>query len=81
MSEFIQKRPLVVFFALVVVNMFLLSVQVRNQEGRILLRSWGLQIFSPLASALHFQLIQGGRLDRFRSFPTGRPRNSYWKLI
>ncbi len=54
MSEFIQKRPLVVFFVLVVVNMFLLSVQVRNQEGRILLRSWGLLIFSPLASALHF---------------------------
>lgn len=54
MSEFIQKRPLVVFFTLVMVNMFLLSVQIRNQEGRILLRSLGLLIFSPLASALHF---------------------------
>ena len=53
MSEFIQKRTFIVFLALLVVNMFLLSVQVRNQEGRILLRSLGLSIFSPLASALH----------------------------
>ncbi len=35
-------------------NLLLLSVQVRNTEGRLLLRSWSLLLFTPIASTVHF---------------------------
>ncbi|MFQ5739613.1 MAG: rod shape-determining protein MreC [Acidobacteriota bacterium] len=47
-----RKRPLTWFLLLVVVNLFLLSAQVRNQEGRLLIRSWSLALLSPPALAL-----------------------------
>lgn len=53
MTEFIQKRPFIFLFILLIVHVFLLSVQVRSEDGRVLLRSWGLWILTPIASALH----------------------------
>lgn len=53
MTEFVQRKPFVFLIVLVAANLFLLSVQVRNEEGRLLLRSWQLWVFSPVASALN----------------------------
>ena len=50
----LQRKPLVSLCALLLTNLLLLSVQVRNEEGRVLLRSWGLLLFTPVASTVHF---------------------------
>lgn len=54
MTEFIQRKPLIFLFILVMVNVLLLSVQLRSGEGRVLLRSWVLWMVTPVASTLHF---------------------------
>lgn len=51
MTELIRNRPFAGLLLLVVLNLFLLSVQIRSEDGRVLLRSWGLTLFSPLAMA------------------------------
>lgn len=48
------RKPLVFVTILILLNILLLSVQVRNDEGRLLIRSWSLLIFSPIASGMHF---------------------------
>ena len=58
MSSLVQKKPLILLLTLVLTNILLLSLQVRSQEGRLLFRSWGLLIFSPVASSLHY-LVNG----------------------
>lgn len=51
MTEWARNRPFLGLLLLVVLNLFLLSVQIRSSEGIILLRTWGLAIISPIASA------------------------------
>lgn len=54
MIEAFRMRPFTWFLILLLFNLLLLSIQVRNPDGTILLRAWGLLIFTPVASALHF---------------------------
>ena len=54
MIALLQRKPYISFSALLLLNLLLLSVQVRNEEGRLLLRSWGLMVFTPIASGVHF---------------------------
>ncbi len=58
MIELLQRKSLVPLAVLLLANILLLSVQVRNEEGRLLLRSWSLVLFTPIASSLHF-LVAG----------------------
>ncbi|MFQ5928209.1 MAG: rod shape-determining protein MreC [Acidobacteriota bacterium] len=54
MMLLLQRKPFVSLAALLLTNLLLLSVQVRNEEGRVLLRSWSLLVFTPIASTVHF---------------------------
>ena len=58
MNSLVQKRPLIFLLTLVLANILLLSLQIRSQEGRLLLRSWGLLVFSPAVSSFHY-LVSG----------------------
>ncbi|MFZ0428260.1 MAG: rod shape-determining protein MreC [Acidobacteriota bacterium] len=49
MTENVRRNPFFGLLALVVLNLFLLSVQVRSENGRLILRSWGLAAFTPFA--------------------------------
>jgi len=48
------RNPLVFLTILLFLNILLLSIQVRNIEGRLLIRSWSLLLFSPIASSIYF---------------------------
>lgn len=54
MTEFTQRRPVFSLLALVLVNLFLLSIQVRDSEGRLLLRSLGITLLAPPAAVVNF---------------------------
>ncbi len=54
MNALLQRKPLVPLAVLLLTNLLLLSVQVRNEEGRLMLRSWSLLLFTPIASTVHF---------------------------
>jgi rod shape-determining protein MreC len=54
MIALLQRKPLAPLAVLLLTNLLLLSVQVRNDEGRLLLRSWSLLLFTPIASTVHF---------------------------
>ena len=58
MIALLQRKALVPLAVLLLANVLLLSVQVRNQEGRLLLRSWSLLLFTPVAATVHF-LVDG----------------------
>lgn len=49
-----HRNPLLSLLIFSLVNILLLSIQVRNHEGRVLLRSWGLALTSPVATASHY---------------------------
>ncbi|HLU99663.1 MAG TPA: rod shape-determining protein MreC, partial [Acidobacteriota bacterium] len=49
-----HRNPLFSLFLFTLINILLLSVQVRNEDGRILLRSWSLALTSPVATISHF---------------------------
>jgi rod shape-determining protein MreC len=49
-----ERRPLVLFITILVLNLVLLSVQVRSEQGRFFLRKWSLFFVTPVASAMHF---------------------------
>ncbi|MGH9339191.1 MAG: rod shape-determining protein MreC [Acidobacteriota bacterium] len=53
MIALLERKPFVTLVMLLVANLLLLSVQVRNEEGRLLLRSYGLWLLTPAASSLH----------------------------
>ncbi|RPJ81415.1 MAG: rod shape-determining protein MreC [Acidobacteria bacterium] len=65
MTEFL-RRPIVALVLLVALNITLLSVQIRNESGRTLLRSWSLAVFTPVAWSVH-SLTGGlaGALSRY----------------
>ncbi len=52
MTEFV-RRPIVSLVLLVALNIGLLSVQIRNESGRTLMRSWSLSVFTPVAWGVH----------------------------
>ncbi|HXK58555.1 MAG TPA: rod shape-determining protein MreC [Acidobacteriota bacterium] len=52
MTEFV-RRPIVSLLMFTVLHITLLSVQITNENGRTLLRSWSLAIFTPVAWAIH----------------------------
>ncbi len=52
MTEFV-RRPIVSLVLLVALNIGLLSVQIRNESGRTLMRSWSLSVFTPIAWGVH----------------------------
>jgi len=56
MIALLLKKPLVSLAVLLLSNLLLLSVQVRNAEGRLLLRSGSLLLFTPIASTVHFMV-------------------------
>ena len=56
MIALLLKKPLVSLAVLLLSNLLLLSVQARNAEGRLLLRSGSLLLFTPIASTVHFMV-------------------------
>lgn len=52
MTEFAQRKPFSFFAVLVAFNVVLLSIQIRNEQGSLLLRSWGLWVVTPVAASL-----------------------------
>lgn len=53
MIVLLQRKPFILLAILLLANLLLLSVQVRNQRGRLLIRSWSLLVFTPIASTVH----------------------------
>ena len=56
MIALLQRKPFIPLAVLLLANLLLLSVQVRNAEGRLLLRSGSLLLFTPIASTVHFMV-------------------------
>ncbi len=56
MIALLQRKPFAPLAILLLANLLLLSVQVRNAEGRLLLRSGSLLLFTPIASTVHFMV-------------------------
>ncbi len=54
MIALIQRKPAIPLTLLLLTNLLLLTVQVRNPEGRLLIRSLSLVVFTPIASTVHF---------------------------
>ena len=86
MTEYVRRNPFLGLLALVILNLFLLSIQVRSENGRLILRSWGLAAFTPfaltadVASNLMHQVV-----DRYRFLTHLEERNRYleeqnWRL-
>ena len=48
----IEPKAVTVFLVAVVVHLVLISAQIRNPHGQILLRTWGLAVITPLASSV-----------------------------
>jgi rod shape-determining protein MreC len=53
MIALLQRKPFIPLALLLSANLLLLTVQVRNPEGRLLIRSWSLFVFTPIASTVH----------------------------
>jgi len=54
MTELVHRKPVLTLFGLILFHLFLLSIQITNEQGRTLLRSGFLAVLSPPLSALHF---------------------------
>lgn len=86
MTEIARSRPLVGLLVLVILNLFLLSVQIRSDDGRLLLRTWSLALFSPFALTAHFLSVGAGQLvSRYKFLTALEERNRYledqnWRL-
>ncbi len=77
MTEAGRRKPLLGLSLLILFNLLLISVQVRSEDGRTLLRSWGLMIFTPVSLATDF-VIDGvyDTFDYFGSLQTFHEENS-----
>ncbi|HEV8130847.1 MAG TPA: rod shape-determining protein MreC [Acidobacteriota bacterium] len=62
MIRALQKRPVLNFVSLLVLNIILLSLQVRKPSGQILLKSWTLNLLSPALSGASYVLGHGFHL-------------------
>jgi len=58
MTEFTQRRPVFSLLALVLFNLFLLSIQVRDSQGRLFLRSLGITLLAPPAAVVNYALYK-----------------------
>jgi rod shape-determining protein MreC len=65
-TQSLFSRPRLTLTCLLLLNLLLLSVQVRSEEGRLLIRSWSLWVFSPVAASL--QLATTGIRDGARRY-------------
>lgn len=76
MTEEGRKKPLLGVSLLILFNLLLISVQVRSEDGRTLLRSWGLMIFTPVSLATDF-VVDGvrGTINYFGSLQTFHEEN------
>lgn len=54
MIESAERRPILVLLTLTLLNLLLVSVQIRSPEGRTLLRSWALLVATPFVTAIDF---------------------------
>ncbi|HSR49761.1 MAG TPA: rod shape-determining protein MreC [Acidobacteriota bacterium] len=52
MSEYAERKPFVSLLVVLLLQVILLSVQVRDQQGTLLIRSWSLFLSTPVASLL-----------------------------
>lgn len=50
MTGFVSQRPIIGLVLLVVFNLFLVSLQVRNPDGTLMIRSVGLAVYTPPAA-------------------------------
>ena len=86
MTENVRRNPFFGLLALVVLNLFLLSVQVRSENGRLILRSWGLAAFTPFAlTADVASNVLHGVVARYQFLTHLEERNRYleeqnWQL-
>jgi rod shape-determining protein MreC len=86
MTRAAVRNPFLGLFLLIVVNLFLLSVQIRSEDGRLLLRSWGVTIFSPFVLVVDVMKDGAGDLlSRYQLVSTLEERNRYledenWRL-
>ncbi|HSR68663.1 MAG TPA: rod shape-determining protein MreC [Acidobacteriota bacterium] len=60
MSEYAESRPIVSLLILLLMQVALLSVQVRTEEGTLLIRSWTLFFSTPVAALLDWAQGQAG---------------------
>jgi rod shape-determining protein MreC len=86
MIEAVRGNPFLGLLLLVVLHLFLLSVQIRSEAGTVLLRSWGLAVLGPVALTAD-QLSGGVRnlVTRWRLLHGLEARNRYleeenWRL-
>lgn len=54
MTGFVSQRPIIGLGLLVVFNLFLVSLQVRNPDGTLMIRSIGLAVYTPPAAFAHY---------------------------
>lgn len=76
MTEAGRKKSLFGLSFLILFNLLLISVQVRSEDGRTLLRSWGLMILTPVSAATDF-VIDGirGTINYFGALETFHEEN------
>ncbi len=86
MTRPVVRNPFLGLLAIIVLNLTLLSVQIRSEDGRLLLRSWGLSVFTPFVFAIHsVKDAAADVLDRYQLMSTVQDRNRYleaenWRL-
>jgi rod shape-determining protein MreC len=86
MTRGLVRNPFLGLLALAALNLFLLSVQIRSEDGRLLLRSWGLTVFTPFVYALEAAQDAAGVIaQRYRLISTVEERNRFleeenWRL-
>lgn len=52
MTELAERKPFTTLLVLIVLQVFLLSVQVRNESGKLLIRSWSVLLVSPITTGI-----------------------------
>jgi rod shape-determining protein MreC len=61
MIGLLRRKPIISLGLILFLNLMLLSIQARNEQGHLLLRSWSLLMFTPIASTVH--LFTSGASD------------------
>ncbi len=50
----LQTRPVLLLLLILLANLLLLSIQARDEQGKILLKSWSVALRTPFGESLHF---------------------------
>ncbi len=58
----LQARPILLLILLLLANLVLLSIQARDEEGRVMLKTWGVAVRTPFGGAVQFfrSRLRGG---------------------